>query len=71
MNPLQKVDGMKTATAGGLSIIPAFMSGLNMIWHFPPIFSKIQDSVVLFIGVLGAIGVTHKIAKYMASKGLE
>lgn len=59
---------MKTATAGGLSVIPAAMEALDMIWDFPPAYDKAVSTVTLAIGVLGALGVTHKIAKYMAKR---
>jgi len=68
VNPLPKLDGKKTAIAGGLSSIPAFMVALDMIWKFPPIYDKILDTVTLAIGALGALGVTHKFAKFMADK---
>jgi hypothetical protein len=71
MNPLQKIDGKKTIAAGGLSAIPAFMVALDMIWGFPEVYDKVVDTATLAIGVLGGLGVFHKVAKFMAAKGLK
>lgn len=71
MNPLQAMDGKKTAIAGGLSAIPAILISLDMIWGFPPVYDKIVDTVSLLIGALGSLGLLHKFAKWQASKGGE
>ena len=71
MNPLNKFDGMKTTAAGGLSIIPATMEMLDMIWNFPPVYDKVVSTVTVAIGLLGALGVTHKVAKFMAKRGIK
>lgn len=71
MNPLQKIDGMKTTTAGGLSAIPGLMAALDMIWNFPPVYDKVTATVTMAIGALGALGVTHKFSKWMAKREAE